>query len=161
MRRQQSETGRRLSTDTRFSGTVSEGPAASGLEVPALTLLAHPDPRRVGELVTLPELSSGQAVALSRLEPLFAPPGTGDTWPLAEPHLSRKPLRLAPGGKAGEIRLERAGSPTPAVLDGEPLTESRLLGAAELTRGAVLELGRHVVVLLLLTVVKKGDILGF
>ncbi len=148
MHRQESETGRRLATDTRFSGTVSEGPATAGIEVPALTLLAHPDPRRVGELVTLPELSSGQTVDLSRLEPLFAAPGSGGPRPLAEPHLSRKPLRLAPGMNPGEVRLETAGSPTPALLDGEPVLESRRVDAAELAGGVVLELGRHVALLL-------------
>ena len=145
--RQDSETGSRLSTETRFSGTVAEGLAAGGIEVRALTVLAHPDPRRVGELVTLPELGSGQAVALSRLEPLFAAPGEGDARPLAEPHLSRKPLRLVPG-RPGEVLLARAGSPTPATVDGETLAEDRLLSADDLARGAVLELGRHVVLLL-------------
>ncbi len=145
--RQHDEAGHRLSTETRFSGTVSEGPATSGIEVPALTLLAHPDPRRVGELVTLPELGSGQTVGLSRLEPLFAAPGSGSPRPLAEPHLSRKPLRLTPR-QAGEVLIERADSPTPAAIDGEPLAGDRLVTAAELARGAVLDLGRYVVVLL-------------
>ena len=154
--RQHDETGHRLSTETRFSGTVSEG-SATAIEIPALTLLAHPDPRRVGELVTLPELGSmtparlrrdGQPVNLSRLEPLFAAPGSGEARPLAEPHLSRKPLRLVPSGTPGEVLLARTGSPTPATIDGEPLAENRLLTASELARGAVLELGRHVVLLL-------------
>ncbi len=143
----QHNVGHRLSTETRFSGTVPDGPATAQIDVPALTLLAHPDPRRVGELVTLPELRSGQAVALSRLEPLFAAPGLGDAEPLAEPHLSRKPLRLA-SAESGGVRLKRAGSPTPTVVDGEALDESRILSTADLTRGAVLELGRYVVLLL-------------
>ena len=47
------------------------------LRVPALTVLAHPDLRRVGERVLLPALASGRTVPLSRLAPLFAPPGGG------------------------------------------------------------------------------------
>ncbi len=62
-------------------------------------------------MVVLPELSSGQTVALSRLEPLFAAPGAGDARPLGEPHLSRQPLRLAPGGAAGGVLVDPADSP--------------------------------------------------
>ncbi len=148
MRGPESEGSRGLSTDTRFSGTVAGRPSAAELEVPALTVLAHPDPGRVGELVTLPELSSGRTVALSRLEPLFGAPGSAEARPLGEPHVSRTPLGLLAGSNPGEIQLERGGSLTPAVLDGEPLIDSWTVAAAELARGVVLELGRYVVLLL-------------
>ncbi|MEM7350281.1 MAG: sigma 54-interacting transcriptional regulator [Acidobacteriota bacterium] len=151
MRRQPSEAAHGLSTDTRF--TLSEGHATSWPEVPALTLLAHPDPRRIGEVVTLPEMVSGETVRLSRLEPLFAAPGSSDVRPLGEPHLSRKPLHLAPvrpadGETLGTYRLERQGSPTQAAVDGQPLGDDRRLDAEEIARGAVLKLGRHVALLL-------------
>ncbi len=146
MRRKQSETGHELATDTRF--TLSEGHSNAWLEVPALTVLAHPDPRRVGEMVALPELMSGQTVSLSRLEPLFAAPGEAEARPLAESHLSRKPLRLTEGEHAGTVRIEQAGSPTQAVLDGVGFTEDQQVDAAGLARGVTLQLGRHVVLLL-------------
>ncbi len=89
--RQQDETENRLATETRFSAIVSEGPVATDLDVPALTVFAHPDPRRVGDMVTLPELRFGQAVTLSRLEPRFAAPGSGDA---QGPRLRMKALGL-------------------------------------------------------------------
>ena len=144
---ERSETERRLSTETRFPETASQGPALSGLEVPALTILAHPEACRIGDLVALPELHSGQAVDLSRLEPLFAAPGESAAQPLADPQLSRKPLHLAAATDGG-VLIERAGSLTPVLLNGEPLDEQRLVAAVHLDQGVVLELGRQVAVLL-------------
>src|SRR5256885_13999222 len=79
-----------------FTGP-SRTPGASAPRVPGLTLAAHPDVRRVGERVALPEIPSGRSVELSRLAPLFSPPDGGSPEPLADPHLSRSPLLLAPG----------------------------------------------------------------
>ena len=77
------------------------------LRVHALTLLAHPDPRRVGELVLLPALSSGRTVPLSRLSPLFAQSGGEGARPLADPHLSRRPFYLTPGEQPGSVATTR------------------------------------------------------
>ncbi len=95
MRRPQDETGRRLATDTRFSGTVPKGPAAGRLEVPALTLLAHPDPRRVGEMATLPELSSGGMAYLERAcwSPEDQPARPGRTTSRSKPRANTAKLR--------------------------------------------------------------------
>jgi DNA-binding NtrC family response regulator len=76
------------------------------LRVPALTILAHPDLRRVGERVLLPALGSGRPVPLSRLAPLFAQPGGDLARPLADPHLSRTPIHLNPG-EVPDAGLER------------------------------------------------------
>ena len=78
---------------------------APELRVPALTVLAHPDLRRVGERVLLPALASGRTVPLSRLSPLFAQPGDEAARPLADPHLSRRPFHLAPGESPGSVRI--------------------------------------------------------
>ena len=136
-----------LHTDTRI--THHEAPTGmSVVEVPALTILAHPDAQRVGELVRLARLGSGQSVALSRIEPTFAQPGSTSTSPLAEVHLSRRPLSLQPGETKGSIRLARNGSSTPATVDGKPLVESLEIGADAVERGCVIELGRYVTLLL-------------
>ena len=83
--------------------TRNDGPReAKEVLVRGLTILVHPDARRVGERVALPELVSGDRVYLSRLTPDFAPPCGGRSRPLADVHLSRKPLLLL------ERRLERA-----------------------------------------------------
>ena len=147
-RRQTRHAGHRLSTDTRLPDLGRGGSNIAEIEAPALTVLAHPDLHRIGEVAALPELFSGEAAKLSRLEPLFAAPGSEVARPLADPHVSRKPLALVPGAGDLEIRIERIPSPTPITLDGEPLDEGRSLGWAALDRGVVLELGPHVALLL-------------
>ena len=42
------------------------------VSVPSLTLLCHPDMSRIGEISSLPELTRGAQVQVSRLEPLFS-----------------------------------------------------------------------------------------
>jgi two-component system nitrogen regulation response regulator GlnG len=116
------------------------------LRVPALTLLAHPDLRRVGERVLLPGLSSGRPVDLSRREPLFAQPGAGPARPLADLHLSRSPLRLIPGDRAGSVRLVPEGGGCRFDLLGAATPGE--LSAADLERGAVLLLADRVALLL-------------
>ncbi|HEX3529499.1 MAG TPA: sigma 54-interacting transcriptional regulator [Thermoanaerobaculia bacterium] len=116
------------------------------LRVPALTVLAHPDLSRVGERVLLPALGSGRAVALSRLAPLFAQPGEEKARPLADSHLSRSPVYLAPGERPGSIRLvvenggwriQRFGAPA----EGE-------IPASALERGVAILLAERVALLL-------------
>jgi two-component system nitrogen regulation response regulator GlnG len=121
------------------------GPVAPGL-VPALTLISHPKIQRSGERVMLRELEAGREVALSRTEPLFARPGSVVGLPLADPFLSRKPLRLLPLTQGG-VRIV-AGSSPQVVVEGEPLTGERELELPALAAGVTLELAERVVVLL-------------
>jgi DNA-binding NtrC family response regulator len=58
-----------------------------------LTIVAHPDPTRVGEMAAV-EFGVGRRVALSRREPVFSGPG-GTPRPLEDPHLSRSPVYLS------------------------------------------------------------------
>ena len=116
--------------------------------VPGLTVLFHPDAERAGERVALPGLVSDREEPLSRLEPAFSQPGRPGLRPLADPHLSRRPVRLAPGAESGAVRLLCAGSGTPVLVDGEPVTDELTLSAAEVERGVVLLLANRVVLLL-------------
>ncbi len=135
-----------LHAETRQTGTF-QGVSPTDLQLPALTVLAHPDSRRVGEMVLLADLPGGESVDLSRQGPLFAQPGCTETTPLAVAHLSRRPLRLVPGPGVGEVSIERAGSRTQVDVDGEHLAERHVLGDAELRRGVVLTLGHRIVLL--------------
>ncbi|XXY50308.1 sigma 54-interacting transcriptional regulator [Sorangium sp. So ce269] len=118
--------------------------------VPALTVLYHPDLERVGDRAILADLALRDAVALSRMEPYFGPPGAARCAPLGDTHLSRKPLRLI-ALPDGRIRLDPAEGRTRAAVDGAPLEGSRDLSRDEVTRGAVIELADRVVVLLHMT----------
>jgi len=118
----------------------------SELKVPALTVLAHPDLRRVGDRVLLPKLSSGRAVPLSRLTPLFAPPAGGAPRPLADTHLSRTPVQLAPGNQPGSVRVATKANGCRLDVLGVGLEEE--ISAAGLERGVVLLLADRVALLL-------------
>jgi len=145
---------------TRHPGEWREGLAASTVTgssrvpgarvpcVPGLTVVAHPDVRRVGERVALPEVSSGRAIELSRLAPLFSPPGGGAPEPLADPHLSRNPLLLGPGAEPGSVLLRRGGTSTAVEVAGRPVETEHLCSAADVERGAVLLLAERIVLLL-------------
>ncbi len=134
-----------------FTGTRPT-PAAGAegrvrISIPALTLLYHPDLRRVGERVLLSELRSGLAVELERNRPELAPPGGSRGEPLADRFLSRRPLRFQPAD-GDAVALEVGASRTRVAVDGEPLAGERTFTAGELERGVVLELAGRVVVLL-------------
>lgn len=134
-----------LDTATRSaSGSRRDLEAA---EFPALTILAHPDPLRVGEQAVFPGLASGQRVAVSRLEPRFAQPGRGPARPLADSRLSRQPWHLAPGSDGGIVLDPESGRPVLGA-GGSPVTHPRLVTPEELHRGLALTVGRHLALLL-------------
>jgi|HubBroStandDraft_3_1064219.scaffolds.fasta_scaffold03133_3 two-component system nitrogen regulation response regulator GlnG len=143
-----SEWSRVLDAPTEASAPCQACPSEP--RVPALTVLAHPDVRRIGERVLLPGLSaapgSGHTVALSRLTPLFAPPGGGPARPLADPHLSRRPCHLAAGQPPGSIRLAAASGGCRIETRGARSPDE--VAAAELERGVVLLLADRVALLL-------------
>ncbi len=110
---------------------------------PSLTVLYHPALSRIGEQARLVELLEGRPAGISRLEPLFRPPGSDDARPLADLFLSRRPVLLEPSGE----RLRIAAEGLDVLVDGERLSVPRTVGADELERGVVLELAQRVVVL--------------
>jgi two-component system, NtrC family, nitrogen regulation response regulator GlnG len=123
-------------------------PAVGPVRVPGLTVLFHPDPERIGDRVALTALAAGREELLARGEPGFAPPGRAGPRPLADVHLSRRPLRLEPGSAPGSVRLLRGDSGTSLAVDGVPVEDEREIAAAEVERGAVLLLASSVVLLL-------------
>ncbi len=117
------------------------------VKVPGLTILGHPDCRRVGEAVALPELGSGRPVLLSRHEPHFALPGASLRRPLADPFLSRRPTRLAPAPNQGVLIQPAAGNPS-LTVDDAGLEAEHQVSIQDLERGVVLMLSQRVVLLL-------------
>jgi hypothetical protein len=61
---------------------------------PALTIIWHPDPSRIGAMFSFADLAEGQALSLSRLSPDFSA-YTDNPGPLADFFLSRKPCLSA------------------------------------------------------------------
>lgn len=132
-------------TRTTWKDTVTPD---FSLRVPGLVIAGHRDWRRVGEEIALPQLASGTAVALSRLEPAFAMPGKERFSSLGDAYLSRRPLRLCPGPELGSITIDRTGSSTTLLADGQEIDRTQTFSPDEVARGVVLVLGRRVTLLL-------------
>ncbi|MEE8523443.1 MAG: sigma 54-interacting transcriptional regulator [Thermoanaerobaculia bacterium] len=123
-----------LDSDTRLA---TEGPLATEFQVPGLTILCHPDPRRIGERVALTDLVSGREIALSRLEPTFSTPGSALRRPLADPHLSRHPIRIRPQ-RGGGLVIDRSRTKTKVITDGAEIGDEQSYSTEDLERGVVL-----------------------
>ncbi len=120
---------------------------SSPASIPTLTLLYHPDLRRVGERALLSELTLGREARLGRHEPEFATPESAIGEPLNDRHISRQPLQLRPAPQGG-IVLAAGESRTRVMVDGMILAGELAISAADLARGVVLELADRVVLLL-------------
>jgi two-component system, NtrC family, nitrogen regulation response regulator GlnG len=129
----------------------------------ALTVLCHPDIRRVGERALLRELSAGHAVPLSRLQPEFSPPVETLGRPLADRRMSRTPLWIIPLNDVEAVRLDARDCPTPVFADGVTVQGMQTLSGEELSLGVVLELSSRSVLLLHRiqpSLHRAGDLLG-
>ena len=115
--------------------------------VPALTLLFHPDVRRVGERLLLSEVALGRETLIGRGYPEFTTAGQLPGEPLADRYISRSPLQFQPAPGGGVI-LDLGESRTRVEADGAPFLKASELSAADLERGVVLELAGRVVLLL-------------
>ena len=122
--------------------------ARTRTRIPALTVLCHPDPSRVGEQARLSGLASGRAVLLSRAEPDFTVPGELRGRPLGDPYLSRSPIRFAASEEPGAVRLQIHESRTRVTADGLPVPGEQTFSARDMQRGIVLELSERIVLLL-------------
>ncbi|WP_398577134.1 sigma-54-dependent transcriptional regulator [Stigmatella hybrida] len=114
--------------------------------VPALTVVAHALPHRVGERLLLHPLLLGREVAVSRNLPDFQRPGAPLGLPLADPFLSRKPLVFSPAPGEG-VRLD-PGEGSKVMLGGELLQGPWAFTREEVAEGVVLELAGRVVLVL-------------
>jgi|GEM_PF-3376350 len=141
-----SATGDPVPTDAPWTHTTLHGAQHHlGRRFPSLTLAAHPDLERVGETARLTALRLGEAVALSRLEPGFRRLRADVARPIADPFVSRSPVRLAADGDA----ITLTSNPVAGLrVDGRPVDKVARVSASELARGVVLELGERVALVL-------------
>ena len=118
--------------------------------VPALTIAAHPDPARVGERLLLDELLHGGEVALSRHAPMFRAVDHGvagdGAAPLADPFVSRTPLRVLTG-EGGRVRLVASPGGTALAIAGQDVVDVEV-GPLAPGHGVPLTLAERVVLVL-------------
>jgi len=122
---------------------------------PTLTILYHPDLRRIGDLVPLSEIALGREVLLGRYQPELARPDQLVGEPLADAYISRRPLRLravAGKGQEQDVELLLDESRTSVVAQGVPVLQGCVFTAQDVERGVILELSARVVLLLHRTV---------
>jgi len=129
--------------------TLTVGPletltGRSGLpQVPALTIIWHPHLDRIGQIAPLTNLLETDVAHLSRSEPLFLPPGADSGEPLSHRGMSKDSvLDIAFHRGAFELRRVQAHE---IEVDGAPLTGSRRVSAADLSRGLILTVARRFV----------------
>jgi len=150
-----------LDVSTFNMGKQGGGPSVSA-PVPALTVVSHPIPDRVGDRFLLAGLAAGREVPISRNAPDFSRPGEVLGLPLSDPGLSRKPWILAPGSRPGTVRLD-PGEGGQVVIPGEAPRGPWELSPEQLAAGVPIELAERVVLLLHLvdpTVNEPADALG-
>ena len=146
---------------TTLTGTTQSAISASLPAVPALTILWHPDPRRVGAMLLLSEVGRGRTHQLSRSSPVF-PHYAEMHAPLDDPFLSRQPcLELEVTNRS--LKLRPPGGAQPIALGGELLDQPVVLDEGDLMRGAVLTLGRRIALCIHLAVPPSKQLqdLGF
>ena len=118
------------------------------IRVPALSIVWHADPDRVGEIHAL-ALAAGQAVAVDRLAPLFTPAGGGEGRPLADNRLSRStPALHISWGAEGRLTLAPGDPARPPEVYGAPLERPTVIEPAELDGGVIITLARRIVLCL-------------
>lgn len=130
--------------------------------IPALTVVSHPMPDRVGDRFLLAGLVARREVPISRNAPDFSRPGEALGMPLSDPGLSRKPWVLSPGTKPGAVRVD-PGDGHRVVIRGEAPQGPWELSAEQVAAGVPIELAERVVVLLHLadpSVNEPADALG-
>lgn len=116
----------------------------TGGPVLALTVLWHPDPARVGEQYL--DGSGDGVIELGRFMPMFSRPGK-DRLPLGYGGISRQPLRIARTPDGG-LEITPPDSRMIFELDGEEVRTVQHLNAERVADGAVLGLGRAVLLCL-------------
>ena len=118
------------------SGVIPKRP------IPTLLVLYHPDLNRVGDRYFAGELLAGRELALSRTNPDFFSLEKGTCRPLADPFLSRKPLRICPQGDGSLIlKTERSS----LEVDSQPVLRPLHINSARIRAGVVLLVAERIV----------------
>ena len=136
--------------DTSTLGALAAIGESSGLGlVPALTILAHPDVRRVGEIAPLTALLDGRPAKVDRDEPLFFS-GDADTGRgLEHRAVSKKTTSLVVAQRPDSgFELRPGESNYPLEVDSKPFDQPRALTGEDLDRGLVITINERIVLCL-------------
>ena len=122
--------------------------AGRSASLPCLSIVAHSDPRRLGERALLTGLLMRLPFELARARGQFAPAHGGEPSVLADPFMSRTPIVLRAGASVDSVRLDIPRG-SPLHLDGCPVGgQVRELDARALASGCVLRVSSRTTLLL-------------
>lgn len=110
------------------------GPVVGLALVPALTIVWHPDLERVGDVAPLMELLENDVAPLTRRQPIFQPPGSGDGQPIGHKGMNRESAVEVWAARGG-FELRRGKANAAVEVDGLPFDGTRRLSADDLRRG--------------------------
>ena len=146
---------------TRSSDTGRAGPSERVGHLPALTILAHPDHRRVGEICCL---YPGD-ILIARATPAFSPLAAPEqARPLASDFLSKTPSLHLNARIDGSLALERGASDHAVKVNGDDLVEPRVLPRDDIERSVLMTIGSRFALCvhtLRQPVERSGGALGF
>ncbi|MBJ6759712.1 sigma-54-dependent Fis family transcriptional regulator [Myxococcaceae bacterium JPH2] len=151
----------KIAVDLSTTAVPSQGqnPPAQRI-VPALTLVSHPHPQRIGERLLFQAFAEvGRPVSLSRNAPDFSRPDGLMALPLGDPFLSRKPVQFEPGPRGG-LRMLVPEDGTQVQVAGEAVVGGREFSLEELRAGIPLVLAERIVLLLHLTSTGRAPVAG-
>ncbi len=139
------------------STAARRGPPRSVIAelVPALTIVSHPDLSRIGDRCVLEALGAGREVLLSRSAPELVRAGSVLGAPLADPFVSRTPIRISPAPDQ-RIRITGDGG-TAIAIDGTELTGPIELGPLVPGAGVPIVLADRIVLVLHLVELGADD----
>jgi two-component system nitrogen regulation response regulator GlnG len=131
-------------------GTLAPVGESSRLPLlPALTIVAHPDVRRVGETAPLVSLLDRRPATVGRDQPLFFAPGSNKGRGLEHRAVSKKTTSLVVAQRPDSRFELRPGDTThPVEVDLEPFDQPRALTPEELATGLVVTINKRVVLCL-------------
>lgn len=115
--------------------------------VPTLTVISHPDLRRIGDCLFLSGLAEGRSIKISRTKPDFASPVQALGKPLADVFLSREPFVIKPV-RDGGICLSKGGCRSLIKANSQVIEKKQTFSCEEIGKGVVMSLAKRMVLLL-------------
>lgn len=122
-----------------------------------LTIIFHPDPRRIGYSAVMPALAGGLPWLLGRRSPTFSVDDGRAPCALDDAHISRQALQLV--ARAGQLTVTRCDGASRCRLDSAELFDPVIIDSTRLQRGVAMLLG-HSVVLLLRSIPRAQEAAG-
>ena len=132
-------------TDATLPSVFASLAASQDRTARVVTIVFHPDSRRIGERWIVPE-HRARAQIVGRQQPLFSAGADGDPQPLNDPHISRQALSLAFSDDG--LRIAPSTDACPCRVDGGWISAPQSYDRAALRRGISLQLAHSVVLLL-------------